>query len=278
MKYKIIVDSCTDLTEDMKNDERIRVVPLSIEVGDTTIVDDETFEQKKLLKLIKSSHTIAKTSCPSPEAYMEEMKGDEDVFVVTLSANLSGSYNSAMLAKQLYIEEYGEKNIEVINSCSASVAQTLIAMKLTELAKTDLSFAEIVDSINKFRDGLKTKFVLKDMNTLAKNGRLNRVQAILVSVLNIKPIMAGTEDGHICKLGQARGFKRALENMIKMIEEDVNNAKEKILGIAHCNNFESAVELKNMILEKIKFKDFLIVDTAGISTTYANDGGIIVSY
>ena len=90
--------------------------------------------------------------------------------------------------------------------------------------------------------------------------------------------MAGTEDGHICKLGQARGFKRALENMIKMIEEDVNNAKEKILGIAHCNNFESAVELKNMILEKIKFKDFLIVDTAGISTTYANDGGIIVSY
>ena len=113
-----------------------------------------------------------------------------------------------------------------------------------ELAKTGLSFNEIVESINKFRDGLKTKFVLKDMDTLAKNGRLNRIQAILVSVLNIKPIMAGTDDGHICKLGQARGFKRALENMIKMIEEDVTNAKEKILGIAHCNNFETAVELK----------------------------------
>lgn len=278
MKYKIIVDSCTDLIEEMKNDDRIRVVPLSIEIGNTTIVDDETFDQNKLLKLIKTNNTIAKTSCPSPEAYMEEMKGDEDIFVVTLSANLSGSYNSAMLAKQLYIEEYGEKNIEVINSCSASVAQTLITMKLMELTKTDLSFTEIVDSINQFRDGLKTKFVLKDMDTLAKNGRLSRVQAILVSVLNIKPIMAGTDDGHICKLGQARGFKRALENMIKMIEEDVINAKEKILGIAHCNNFESAVELKNMILEKIKFKDFLIVDTAGISTTYANDGGIIVSY
>ena len=278
MKYKIIVDSCTDLIEEMKIDDRIRVVPLSIEIGNTTIVDDETFDQNKLLKLIKTNNTIAKTSCPSPEAYMEEMKGDEDIFVVTLSANLSGSYNSAMLAKQLYIEEYGEKNIEVINSCSASVAQTLITMKLMELTKTDLSFTEIVDSINQFRDGLKTKFVLKDMDTLAKNGRLSRVQAILVSVLNIKPIMAGTDDGHICKLGQARGFKRALENMIKMIEEDVINAKEKILGIAHCNNFESAVELKNMILEKIKFKDFLIVDTAGISTTYANDGGIIVSY
>lgn len=278
MKYKIIVDSCTDLTEEMKNDDRIRIIPLSIQIGDTTIVDDETFDQQKALKLIKESQATAKTSCPSPEAYMEEMKGDEDIYVVTLSANLSGSYNSAMLAKQLYIEKYGEKNIEVINSCSASVAQTLITKKLTDLAKEKKSFAEIVEMIKKFRDGLKTKFVLKDMDTLAKNGRLNRVQAILVSVLNIKPILAGTADGHICKLGQARGFKKALDNMIKLIEEDVINAKEKILGIAHCNNFESAIELKNMILEKIKFKDFLIVETAGISTTYANDGGIIVSY
>lgn len=278
MKYKIIVDSCTDLTEEMKNDERIKVVPLSIEIGNTTIIDDESFDQKKFLSLVKESEETAKTACPSPNTYMEEMKDGENVFVVTLSGNLSGSHNSAETAKSLYIEEYGHKNIEVIDSCSASVAQTLITKKLMELTKSVVDFEGIKDEINKFRDEMKTKFVLYDLSTLAKNGRLTKVQALLVSALNIKPIMAGTEDGHIIKLGQERGFQRALKSLVKYIEQDAINAKDKILGIAHCNNYGKAMELKDMILEKVKFKDFLIVDTAGISTTYANDGGIIVSY
>ncbi len=278
MKIKIIVDSCTDLTEEMKNDERIKVVPLSIHIGDTTIVDDDTFDQKELLRLIKESDTTAKTSCPSPEIFMEKMKGDEEVFVVTLSGNLSGSYNSAELAKKLYIEKYGHKNIEVINSCSASIGQTLITHKLTELIDNNFDFNKIENKIKTFRDELKTKFVLEDMDTLRKNGRLTKVQSILVSVLNIKPIMAATEDGQITKLGQARGFNKAIKDLVKLIESDVVNAKDKILGIAHCNNYEKAIELKDMLLDKINFKDYMIVDTAGISTTYANEGGIVVSY
>lgn len=278
MKYKIIVDSCTDLTKDMKKDENIKVIPLIIQVGDTTILDDETFDQKCFLKLVKDSPDSPKTSCPSPEAYLEAMKGEEDIFVVTLSANLSGSNNSAELAKKLYLEEYGHKNIEVINSCSASVGQTVIAKKIKELAEDNFDFNTIVDRITEFRDGLKTKFVLEDLDTLRKSGRLKGIQAILASALNIKPIMAGTKDGKIYKLDQARGFKKALRNMIDIIEKDAINAKEKILGIAHCNNYERAVEFTNQLLERVPFKDYFIVDTAGISSTYANDGGIIVSY
>lgn len=148
MKYKIIVDSCTDLTDEMKNDERINAVPLTIEIGSKTIVDDETFDQKEFLKLVSESSATAKTACPSPDAYMQEMKGEEDVFVVTLSGNLSGSYNSAQTAKQLYIDELGHKNIEIINSCSASVAQTLITKKLMELTDKNLDFkgAEKMDA------------------------------------------------------------------------------------------------------------------------------------
>ena len=281
MKYKIIVDSCTDLTDEMKNDDRIKVVPLTIEVGDTTIIDDETFDQEKFLKLVKECPTTPKSSCPSPDAYLQEMKGDEAVFVVTLSANLSGSYNSAQTAKKLYLEEYGDKNIEIINSRSASVGQTLITNKLielTELAKDNINFQGITDSIKKFRDELETKFVLEDLDTLRKNGRLTKVQSLLVTALNIKPIMGATRNGNIFKLGQTRGFNKALKSMVDFIEKDVVNAKEKIIGIAHCSNYDSAVKLKDMILEKIHFKDFLIVDTAGISSTYANAGGIIVSY
>lgn len=278
MKYKIIVDSCTDLTQEMKNDQRIKSVPLTIQIGDKTIVDDETFDQKEFLRLVNESSETPKTACPSPDAYMQEMKGEEDVFVVTLSGNLSGSYNSALIAKEMYIEQWGHKNIEVINSCSASIGQTLIANKLIKLIDKGLEFNEIVEKIQEFRANMKTKFLLQDVSTLAKNGRLTKIQSILVSVLNIKPILAGTKDGHIEKLGQARGFQKALKELVKYIEADAINAKEKILGIAHCNNYEKAMELKDMILEKINFKDYLIVDTAGISSTYANNGGIIVSY
>lgn len=278
MKYKIIVDSCTDLTPEMKEDKRIVAVPLTIQIGDKTIVDDETFNQEEFLKLIKESNETAKTACPSPDAYMQEMKGEEDVFVVTLSGNLSGSFNSAQIAKEMYIEKWGHKNIEVINSCSASVAQTLITKKLMELSSKGFDFNGILEELKDFRANLKTKFVLEDLSTLAKNGRLTRIQSLLVSVLNIKPILAGTADGHIEKLGQARGFQKALKELVKLIEKDAVNAKDRILGIAHCNNYKKAMELKDMIFEKVNFKDYLIVDTAGISSTYANNGGIIVSY
>ncbi|NMB42757.1 MAG: DegV family protein, partial [Clostridiales bacterium] len=274
----IIVDSCTDLTPEMKEDKRIVAVPLNIQIGDKTIVDDETFNQEEFLKLIKESNETAKTACPSPDAYMQEMKGEEDVFVVTLSGNLSGSFNSAQIAKDMYIEKWGHKNIEVINSCSASVAQTLITKKLVDLISKGLDFNGILEELKDFRANLKTKFVLEDLSTLAKNGRLTRIQSLLVSVLNIKPILAGTADGHIEKLGQARGFQKALKELVKLIEKDAVNAKDRILGIAHCNNYKKAMELKDMIFEKVNFKDYLIVDTAGISSTYANNGGIIVSY
>lgn len=278
MSYKIIVDSCTDLTDEMKADERIKVVPLTIHVGDTSVIDDETFDQEIFLKLLKESETTPQSACPSPDAYMEEMKGDDDVFVVTLSGNLSGSYNSAETAKKIYLEENEHKNIEVINSCSASVGQTLITKKITELANTDIDFNAITDEVKKFRDEMKTKFVLYDLSTLGKNGRLSKIQSTLISVLNIKPIMAGTDDGHITKLGQERGFQKALKSLVGFVEDDIVNAKDKILGISHCNNYEKALELKDMILEKVNFKDYFIVDTAGISSTYANNGGIIVSY
>src|SRR5699024_5558884 len=136
--------------------------------------------QKDFLMAVKNSHETPKTSCPSPDAYLQEMKGEEEVFVVTLSANLSGSHNSAEIAKKMYIEKYGNKNIEVINSCSASVRQTLIAKKLLEYIQERINFKEIVKQIKTFRDGLKTKFVLDDLDTLRKNGRPTKVQSLLV--------------------------------------------------------------------------------------------------
>ena len=112
MTYKIIGDSCLDLTEELKKDPHFQMIPLTLMVGDKTFIDDETFNQKEFIKIVKESPECPKTACPSPEMFKEAYRCDaENVFVITLSGPLSGSYNSAVLAKSLYEEEYGHKNI-----------------------------------------------------------------------------------------------------------------------------------------------------------------------
>ena len=279
MSYKIIVDSCGELFDDMKADGRFQSVPLELEVDGYHVVDDESFDQLEFIRRVKESRHSPKSSCPSPQRYVEAYLGEaEHVYVVTLSGNLSGSYNSAVLAKKLYLEENPKKNIGVIDSCSASVGQALIAMKVQELAKKGLAFEAVMEKIRVFRDEMNTKFVLESLETLRKNGRLNNLTAVVCNVLNIKPIMGATPDGQICKIGQARGISRAITDMAKAIAEDSVDAANRTLGIAHCNNYQRALHAKEEILKRIQFKNCVIVDTAGISSLYANDGGVIVCY
>lgn len=278
MSYRIIGDSCTDLPESLKNDEHFVLVPLSIQIDEYNIVDDETFDQADFLVKVKASPNCPKSSCPSPEAYMEHFTSADDIYVVTLSANLSGSYNSAELARNLYLDENPIKNIGVIDSCSASVGQTLIAMKIKELVEKGLPFDEVMKEVLEYRDSMNTKFVLESLEALRKNGRLSNIKAFIASALNIKPIMSSTNDGSIIQLDQARGMNKALLTMVKLTEADAANPKDRILGIAHCNNYDRAVFVKEEMLKRIPFKDVVIVDTAGISSLYASDGGIVIAY
>lgn len=277
MSYKIIGDSCTDLPKNLQNNNNIVCVPLFIHVGAETIIDDETFNQKEFIRKMSECKEGLKSSCPSPEAYMNEFEGAEEIYIVTLSAALSGSYNSAELAKKIYLENHPNKKIAVFDSKSASVGQALIVMKIKELVESGKVFTEVVKSVNKFRDMMSTKFVLESLENLRKNGRLNNITAVICSALNIKPIMAGV-NGDIEKLDQARGIDRALVKMAKFIVDDVKDSKNRILAIAHCNNYERALFTKETIMKLIPFKDCFITDTKGISSMYANDGGIIVAY
>lgn len=279
MSYKIIGDSCTDLNVELKKDNHFQIVPLCIDIDGYLITDDETFDQKDFLKRMAESPNCPKSSCPSPDAYMKAFDGPEDhVYVVTLSSKLSGSYDSAMLAKRLYHEENPDKKIEVFDSRSASVGQTLIALKARQLEEEGKSFEEVVRETNEFRDNMKTKFVLESLETLRKNGRLSNIKAIIASALNIKPVMRGTEEGSIEKIDQARGINKTLLLMAELIKKDATNISNRTLAIAHCNNYERAVFVKDEIMKRVPFKDFFICDTAGISSLYANDGGIIVCY
>lgn len=277
MNYKIIVDSCGELTEEMKTSGKYEAASLEIELQGKHIVDDETFDQAEFLKLVAESPECPKSSCPSPERYMEAYHCDaEHIYAVTLSAELSGSYNSAVLGRNLYEEEYGEKKIHIFNSRSASVGETLIALKAAECEEKGMSFEETVETVEAYIEEQHTYFVLETLDTLRKNGRLTGLKSVMATALNIKPVMGATPEGTICQLGQARGIKKALVKMVEQVAEDVKNSKDKILAIAHCNCRDRAEAVKNMILEKITVKDVIILDTAGISSMYAADGGVIV--
>lgn len=277
MSYKVIVDSCGELTEEMKKSGLFKTASLSMEVGGVRIVDDETFDQADFLKRVAASPDCPKSSCPSPEEYMESYNCEaEHVYAVTLSAELSGSYNSAELGRKLYEEEYGKKDIYVFNSRSASIGETLIALKIQECEDAGMSFQEVVSTVETYIENQHTYFVLESLEALKKNGRLTGIKALVASALNIKPVMGAKPEGVICQLGQARGMKKALAKMVDHIIDELERSEEKILAISHCNCKERALEVQQMILARAKFKSSFIIDTAGISTMYASDGGIIV--
>ncbi len=278
--YKIIIDSCGELTEELKSDGHYQNVALEMEVNGCRIVDDQTFDQLDFLTKVKESPTGPKSSCPSPEAYMQAFEGEaEHIYVVTLSKELSGSYNSAVLAKKLYEEEHGKdaKKIHVFNSCSASVGETLIGMKAQECENAGMSFEGTVQSVGRYIESQRTFFVLETLETLRKNGRLSNLKAFVANALNIKPIMGSTPDGQICQLGQARGVQKALKKMVEEILAAVKNSESQILAISHCNCAARAEFVKAEIEKTTEFKKIVIAETAGISSMYANDGGIIVA-
>ncbi len=277
MSYKIIIDSCGELLDEWKQDEHFESVPLTLNVGGETIIDDAAFNQSEFLKKVAACETCPKSACPSPERYMKAFDCDADhVYAVTLSVELSGSYNSAVLGRNLLHEEQPDKKIYVFNSRSASIGETLIGLKIQECEEAGYTFEEVVSTVEEYIAEQNTFFVLDNLETLRKNGRLSTVKAFVASALKIKPVMGATPEGTICQLDQARGINKALIKMVQHIVDKTINSEKKVLAISHCNCLDRAMLLKNAIQEKLPVKKIVVLDTAGVSSMYANDGGVIV--
>ncbi len=278
MSYKIAIDSCGELLNEWKNDERIESVPLTLMVGGESIIDDETFDQKDFLKKVAACLECPKSACPSPERYMKAYECEADhIYAVTLSSELSGSYNSAVLGKSLFLEDNPGKKIHVFNSKSASGGESLIAMKIVECEEKGLSFEEVIETVDKYIEEMSTFFVLENLETLRKNGRLSRVKALVASALKIKPVMGSTPEGSICQFDQARGMNKAIVKMVELVGEKGINIHEKIVAITYCNCPERAKMLEEAIRERLNPAKIVVMDTAGVSSMYANDGGVIVA-
>lgn len=278
MSYKIIADSSCELPQEYMNDSRFELIPFGMEIDGYHMIDNKEINIVELLQRIAKSPTCAKSSCPSPQTFWEEFETEaENIYVIAISSKLSGCYNSAVLAKNMYEEKADNKNIFVIDSLSASCGESQLALRAMELEEKGMPFEEITKNLEAYRDALSTYFVLDNIETLRKNGRMSGVKALVASTLNIKPVLAG-DHGSIAQAGQAVGIKKALAKMADQIAKQVTGAKDKRIMITYCNNPERAEYVKKLLQEKTEFTDYVIMKMSGLSSLYANDGGIIVTY
>ena len=274
---KIVADSGCDFTTEMKNNSNIVQVPLTLQINDEIFSDTLDLDIVNFRNKLRENKKNRKTAAPSPQLYVDAYGGDEDVFVVTLSSHLSGSYNSAVTAQDLYFDDYGKKNIFVVDSKSVSVGETLIVNKLLELKEKGLSFDEIKEEICKFRDNLNTYFILENYDSLVNTGRLNPYVAKLAALLGIVPI-CGADDGHAVLTAKAKGMKKAYLKLIDDITKKCNDTENRVLYITHIDALEKANELKEIMMSKLNFKECHITEGSGLCSSYADIGGLIISF
>ena len=277
MSYLVVIDSCGELTEDMKASGHFVSAPLTLDIDQYHFVDDETFDQLEFLKRVKESPNCPRSACPSPEFYKKYFEQDYDhIYAITLSAALSGSYNSAEVARGMVQEEYPDKKIHVFNSRSASIGQTLIGRRIAEYEEAGLDYEQILEKTEEYINSQTTWFVLESLDALRKNGRLSNFKAFVATALKIKPICSSTPEGEIQQAGQARGINRALVKMVEMAAESAEHMEDKEIAVSHVNNPERGQMVLDAIKERVKAKNYFVENGRGVTSLYASDGGIIM--
>ena len=281
MNIQIIVDSCCDVTDALRNVLSLSLASLKITVGEHFYEDDGTIDTGVLVADMKACRTAPTTACPSPEEYAALMSRADASLVVTLSSKLSGSYNAACVGRDLALEKAPEKKIHVFDSESASAGETRIALLLRDMIDGAMGFEEIVEKATAFIANMKTHFVLEDLGNLVKNGRISRTAGFVGTMLNLRPIMGENGHGEIIPLEKVRGTANAMRRLVELVAEETDHlpAASKLLVLSHCNCQERAMQLKKAFLERCAvFKDVIVVPTGGLSTVYANDGGIVIAF
>ncbi len=271
--YNIVSDSSLDLSKFVDNETQI--VPFKIDLDGKTYVDDSKLDIKEFIEKMLNCSSF-KTSCPSPNDYYEAFKKKGDVFCITITSKLSGSFNSAILAKNMIQEEIA-KRIKIIDSGSASPGLALIYLELKKYISLNMSFDDISKRIDEYAKKLETLFVLDSLENLRKAGRLSNLKAIIAKKLNIVPVMQAN-NGFIEKVAQARGKKKAFDKLVQLIEVKSKGKEELNIIVSHAGNIEQAEKLKESIIKRLNPNSIMVISMNALNTMYSDYKGVIVSF
>ena len=274
-KIKIITDSSCDLNKDIIEKYNINIVPLNVSFGEDTYIDGE-LDKSEFYERMRNSKELPKTSCPSPDKFMQSYEGDEDVIIFTIASALSGTYSAALLAKNMMLEENPNKKIAVIDTETGSIAQGQFIIKAAKLVEEGKTFEEVIDEIEKLK---KDKFFYGSLETLEnaiKGGRVNPLAGKLINALNMKVIIK-VGDGEVKPIDSARGCNNSIKKVAGKISDMISNGNYTSLAIAHANCLEKAEKAKEIILKNHDFEEIIISEIGSVMGTYTSEGAIVVS-
>jgi DegV family protein with EDD domain len=275
MTFKIVSDSAVDI----KSIQGIpfESVPLKIMTDAREYVDNESLDVVGMLSDLKAYKGKSHTSCPSTGEYAQAFGDAENVFCVTITSNLSGSYNSACVAARSYMEEHPDRNVHIIDSLSTGPENALQVEKLRELILADKSFEEIKSEINDYSvNHTRLIFALESMRNLANNGRVKPVIAKMAELFGIRAIGRASDIGTLEMICKSRGPKNAAKDILdNMIGDGYKGGRVKL---HHANNLSAAQLLQEKILEKFPNAQIEIGMTGGLCSFYAEQGGLLVGF
>lgn len=277
MKWKILTDTGSNLREVEHLPENVAfdIIPLILHVDKKDFLDTKDLDITELVEAVSNSSSSS-SACPAPGAYAEAFAGAENIICFTISSQLSASYESAQLGKDIALEENPEANIHIFDSRSAGGELDMLVFKAIELIKEDKDFQGVIEGLNAYHKNTLAGYMLKSIENLVKNGRVNKLVGSLVGLLNIHVIGVRSEEGTIEMSNRARGEKRALNTFVSdLIENGLNGNR---VEIGHVNNESLAEVVAERIRARFPNANINIRLTSGLCSFYAEDGGLIVGY
>ncbi|HFI0263662.1 TPA: DegV family protein [Streptococcus suis] len=277
-KWKIVADSGCDYRQ-LKNlapDTEFVSVPLTIQVGEQAFVDDASLDIDHMMEVMEASKDAAGSACPSPQAYQAAFEGAENVIVITITGGLSGSFNAARVARDMFVEEHPEVNIHLVDSLSAGGEMDLIVDEINRLIATGLEYEELVQAITTYQENSKLLFVLAKVDNLVKNGRVSKLVGTVVGLLNIRMVGEASSEGKLELLQRARGHKKSLAAAFEEMKKAGYNGGRIVM--AHRNNAKFFQQFSELV--KTEFANATIeeVATSGLCSFYAEEGGLLMGY
>lgn len=276
MKWIIVTDSSCD--GGFKGNSQIGYVrvPFTISVENRDYIDDENLDIRQLLHDMENSKQAMRSACPSPRAWCQAFKQGDIVIAITISAYLSGSYNSAIAGRRMCLEKYPDKKIFVLDSKSAGTGLGLLSRKAADYINNNMEYKLVIDRLSELTEHMHTVFALSSFTNLIRNGRISHLQGVMAGRLGIWGIGVGDRQGRIAMAAKVRGTRRMLMHIVKDIK--VHGSAVNMVVISHCDNEETARELKYFLKEQFPELEIFTDETGGLCSSYAERGGIIVAY
>ena len=274
-KIKIITDGSCDLSHEVLNKFNINVVPLGVSFGEEHYTAGVDIDNKEFYAKMKESKELPKTFCPSPENFCKEYQCEEDkIIVIALSSKLSGTYNSASLARDLYLSEHKEKDIRVIDSMTGSIGAGLLLIKAAKMISEGKDIDEIVEAIENLKEKIRFYGTLETLENAIKGGRINPLAGKIIGALNFKAIVQ-IKDGVVKPIDKARGESNSIKKVANYITSSIEDTKDKILCLMHANCPEKAHKLLSIIEKTHKFDEVYISEVGPVMGTYTSEGAVL---